>query len=98
MGGARMHTEVSGSGDLLVSDDKGAIEAARAYLTYFPANFEEAPPQAEGKPPAYRGSLASIVPQDESKPFDMYALVAGLVDEDSFFEIKPDFAKEAICG
>src|SRR5204863_8363770 len=35
---------------------------------------------------------------DESKAFDMYGLVAGLVDEDSFFEIKPDFAKEVITG
>src|SRR5439155_1221824 len=98
MGGARMHSEVSGSGDLLVSDDKAAIEAARAYLMYFPQNYTQAPPREEARPPAYRGSLASIVPGDESKPFDMYSLVAGLVDEDSFFEIKPDFAREVICG
>jgi methylmalonyl-CoA decarboxylase subunit alpha len=38
------------------------------------------------------------VPEDESKAFDMYALIAGLVDEGSFFEIKPDFAKEVVCG
>ena len=98
MGGARMHCEVSGSGDLLVSDDKAAIEAARAYLSYFPPNYQEPPPAAEARPPAFRGSLAPIIPQDESKPFDMYTLVAGLVDEDSFFEIKPGFAKEVICG
>src|SRR6266513_25008 len=41
MGGARMHTEVSGSGDLLVPDDKAAIEAARAYLAFFPQNWRE---------------------------------------------------------
>jgi acetyl-CoA carboxylase carboxyltransferase component len=98
MGGARMHTEVSGSGDLLVPDDKAAIEAARAYLSYFPQNYQQDPPQAEAMPPAYRGSLADIVPADESKGFDMYALIAGVVDEDSFFEIKPEFAKEVISG
>src|SRR5437588_7141714 len=38
MGGARMHCEVSGSGDLLVPDDKAAIESARAYLAYFLSN------------------------------------------------------------
>src|SRR5436190_214782 len=47
MGGARMHCEVSGSGDLLVPDDKAAIEAARAYLSYFPQHWREAPPEAE---------------------------------------------------
>src|SRR5438874_2840706 len=98
MGGARMHCEVSGCGDLCVPDDKAAIEAARAYLTYFPQNWTERPPVAEGRPPAYRGSLAGLVPEDESKPFDVYALIAGVVDEDTFFEVKPDFAKEVICG
>ncbi|MDQ4124323.1 MAG: acyl-CoA carboxylase subunit beta, partial [Actinomycetota bacterium] len=39
MGGARMHCEVSGCGDLLVADDKAAIEAARAYLTYFGQSY-----------------------------------------------------------
>src|ERR687885_505115 len=47
MGGARMHCEVSGCGDLLVPDDKGAIEAARAYLSYFPQSFTDDPPRAE---------------------------------------------------
>jgi methylmalonyl-CoA decarboxylase subunit alpha len=39
MGGARMHCEVSGCGDLLVPDDKAGIEAARSYLSYFPQNW-----------------------------------------------------------
>jgi acetyl-CoA carboxylase carboxyltransferase component len=98
MGGARMHCEVSGCGDLLVPDDKAGIEAARSYLSYFPQNWQEDPPVAEARPPAYRGSLARLVPEDESKAFDMYALVAGIVDDSSFFEIKPDFARELICG
>src|SRR5205807_5435034 len=79
MGGARMHCEVSGLGDLCVPDDKAAIEAARAYLAYFPQSFAGSPQLAEARPPAYQGSLVGLVPQDESKAFDMYALVAGLV-------------------
>jgi acetyl-CoA carboxylase carboxyltransferase component len=98
MGGARMHAEVSGNGDLLVPDDKAAIEAARAYLTYMPQSFSSAPAASEARPPALRGSLAGIVPFEESKPFDVYALIAGVVDEESFFEIKPDWAKEVVVG
>ena len=48
MGGARMHCEVSGCGDLLVPDDKAAIEAARDYLSYFPQNYTELPTRIEG--------------------------------------------------
>jgi acetyl-CoA carboxylase carboxyltransferase component len=98
MGGARMHCEVSGCGDLCVPDDKAAIEAARTYLSYLPSSFGEEPPLAEARAPAYGGSLDPIVPEDESKAFDMYALVAGLVDDRSFFEIKPEFAREVITG
>ena len=98
MGGARMHCEVSGLGDLLVADDKAAIEAAKGYLAYFPQSFRSRPAQIEARGPAYTGSLAGIVPEDESQAFDMYSFIAGLVDDGSFFEIKPDFAKELIVG
>jgi methylmalonyl-CoA decarboxylase subunit alpha len=98
MGGARLHCEVSGSGDLSVPDEKAAIEAARGYLAYFGQSWRELPPRVEGRPPGLRGSLRGIVPEDESRAFDMYALVAGVVDEESFFEIKPAFARELITG
>ena len=98
MGGARMHCEVSGCGDLLCADDKAAIEAARGYLSYFPQNWRSAPQKIEGRPASYQGSLAELVPGDESAAFDMYGFVAGLLDEESFFEVKPDFAKELITG
>lgn len=98
MGGARMHCEVSGCGDLICADDKAAIEAARAYISYFGQSWLEDPPVVEARPPAFTGSLEGLVPADESQAFDMYAMVAGLIDEASFFEIKPDFAKELITG
>src|ERR671919_176266 len=98
MGGARMHCEVSGCGDLLVADDKAAIEAARAYLGYFPSSYAEGPPLVEGRRQTYTGSLQKLVPEEEGKEFDMYALVAAVVDESSLFEVKPDWAKELIVG
>src|SRR5216117_2676253 len=52
LGGARMHCTESGCGDALVADDKAAIEAARAYLSYFPQSFSSAPAVAEARPPA----------------------------------------------
>jgi acetyl-CoA carboxylase carboxyltransferase component len=98
MGGARMHCEVSGCGDLLVPDDKAAIEAARAYLGYFGQSWRDNAPRAESRRPGFTGSLASLIPADESRAFDMYGVVAGVVDEASFFEIKPSFAPELIVG
>ncbi len=44
MGGARMHTGVSGCGHVLVASDEEGIDAAARYLSYLPGNFEQAPP------------------------------------------------------
>ena len=98
MGGARMHCEISGCGSLICEDDAAAIEAARGYLSYFPSSYQGLPPRVEGKAAAFTGSLASMVPEDESQAFDMYGFIAGLVDEGSLFEIQPDFARELITG
>jgi methylmalonyl-CoA decarboxylase subunit alpha len=98
MGGARMHTSVSGCGDLLVQSEEEAIEAGRRYLAYFPQNWTELPvPRvpAEAKPPV---ALETLVPEDEGRAFNMQHLIDGLIDEGSFFEIKKLYAREMICG
>src|SRR5438445_9376790 len=63
MGGARMHCEVSGCGDLLVPDDKAAIEAVRTYLSYFPSSWTQEPARVEPRPPGFTGSLAGLGPE-----------------------------------
>ena len=99
MGGARMHCTVSGCGDVLVKTEDEAIAAAKAYLSYFPSSFAEQPPIAEPKPPARSGKrIDEIIPADQNKPFDMFALIHELVDAGSFFEVKRLFAQEVITG
>ncbi|MCA1727454.1 MAG: acyl-CoA carboxylase subunit beta [Actinobacteria bacterium] len=95
MGGAKMHTTVSGCGDLLVPDEKSAIEAVRAYLAYFPRSFREDPARTEARAPKL-ASFAGVVPESERIAFDMRKVIDAVVDEDSQFEVKPTFAKELI--
>jgi methylmalonyl-CoA decarboxylase subunit alpha len=52
MGGARMHTGVSGCGHQLVKSDEEGIATARRYLSFFPSNWEQAPPMASPAAPA----------------------------------------------
>jgi methylmalonyl-CoA decarboxylase subunit alpha len=99
MGGARMHCTVSGCGDVLVKTEEEAIAAAKAYLAYFPQSFTEPPPLAEARAPARSGKrIDEIIPADQNKPFDMFALIHELVDAGSFFEVKKLFAQELITG
>jgi acetyl-CoA carboxylase carboxyltransferase component len=97
MGGARMHATVSGCGDNLAVDDEDAIEQAKLYFAYLPTCWREQPPDALAAPPAV-DLRDDAVPAEESVPFDVHEIIDGLIDADSFFEIKPLFAAELVTG
>ena len=97
MGGARMHATVSGCGDNLFPDDESAIEAARAYFSYLPGSWREVAPWEESVPPA--STLGpECVPEAPSAGYDVRTIIDGIVDEGSFFELKPLFAPEVVIG
>ena len=95
MGGARMHTGVSGCGHFLVKSDEEGIDTAKRYLSYFPSHWEEQPPVA---PPAEPASDGFSIPEDENKPFDINDVIDVLVDEGSFLEVHKRWAKELVVG
>jgi acetyl-CoA carboxylase carboxyltransferase component len=98
MGGARMHTSVSGCGHLLVKSDEEGIATARLYLSFLPSNWEGEPPSAPAAAPAGDADIGALIPADENKPFDVKGLIAGLVDGGSWLEIHPRWAKELVVG
>jgi methylmalonyl-CoA decarboxylase subunit alpha len=99
MGGARMHTSVSGCAHQLVKSDAEGIAQARRYLSYLPTSWHEEPPRAEPvAPPAATAPIAELIPADENKPFDIKLLIEALVDGESFMEIHPRWAKELVVG
>ncbi|MCM3665740.1 acyl-CoA carboxylase subunit beta [Mesobacillus subterraneus] len=98
MGGARMHCSVSGVGDMLVYSEEEAIEAAKKYLSYFPASFKSKTAVIESVAPKTGRNLEEIIPLNQNAPFDMYEGIDALIDEGSFFEIKKLFAPELITG
>jgi methylmalonyl-CoA decarboxylase subunit alpha len=98
MGGARMHTGVSGCGHFLVKSDEEAIDLATRYLSYLPTNWREAPPSAPPADPAGARAPSEIVPDDEKTAFDVKELIAALVDGGSFCEVHARWAKELVVG
>jgi acetyl-CoA carboxylase carboxyltransferase component len=97
MGGARMHCTVSGCGDNLASDDADAIEQARLFFSYLPTCWRENPPEYPPEQPS-RAFDPDLVPERESVPFEVHEVVDAIVDDGSFFEIKPLFAPEIVIG
>ena len=99
MGGARMHATVSGCGDALAPDDDTAIVMARAWLSYLPTSFRDRPPTAAPRPPRPDAKpIASVIPDEDRRAYDVRKVIDALVDEGSFLEAKPLFAKELVTG
>ena len=97
MGGARVHCSQSGVGHYLAADEREAIDAVRRYLSYLPSSWQGAPPATEPRK-APEADLRGMVPASERQAFDMRTYVAGLLDEDSFFEIHALWARELTVG
>jgi acetyl-CoA carboxylase carboxyltransferase component len=99
MGGAKMHTSVSGVGHLLAKNEEQALQWVSEYLSYFPDNWTELPPALPAGPFAPgKGDLRAMVPESERQAFDMRRFARALLDDGSFFEIHPDWARELTVG
>src|SRR5687768_5465510 len=98
MGGAKMHTGVSGCGHFLVKSDEEGVDLAKRYLSYLPGSWEEEPPAAPPAEPVDTTPIRELIPADENKPWNMHELIDALVDEGSFLEVHKRWAKEVIVG
>jgi acetyl-CoA carboxylase carboxyltransferase component len=100
LGGSRIHTRVSGVGDLEVASDEECIEAIKRYLSYFPQSCEQPPPRAAASDPVDRAEedLLDILPDSPRHPYDMYEVIRRIVDDGEWFDLKPRWARTIITA
>ena len=100
LGGSKVHCEISGVGDLEVEDDRACIAAIKTYLSYFPSNNTERPPVTACTDPVERrdDELLTLVPDSPRRAYDVKKIVRAVADRESFFEIKPGWAKNIVVG
>ena len=100
LGGASVHTTISGVADEAFDDDTEALLSLRRFIDFLPANNREQPPLRPTPDPVDRcdKSLDTLVPEDSSKPYDIKELIIKVVDEGDFFELQPDHAANIIIG
>jgi len=100
LGGAKTHTSVSGVAHGASENDMEALQRLRELYAYLPLNNRVAPPRRETSDPRNRADtvLDRIIPPDANTPYDMHEVIARVVDEGSYFEIAPDFAKNIIVA
>ncbi len=100
LGGATVHTKVSGVSDKAFENDIECLMQIRNFFNFLPSSNIDGTPIRPSADPADRieMSLESLVPDNTNKPYNMKILIEKIVDESEFFEIKPDFAKNIIVG
>ncbi|NEX63700.1 acyl-CoA carboxylase subunit beta [Noviherbaspirillum galbum] len=103
LGGAEMHTSISGLGDYLAEDDRDALRIARDIMSKL--EWNRGIPAAQDrkervvKPPRYdREELLGIMPMDHKRPVDMKEVIARIVDDSDFLEFSPRYGSATVCG
>jgi len=95
LGGAEMHTAVSGLGEYLAEDDRHALGLAREVVGRIA--WAQASAKA-GREPLYPAQeLAGLVPEDLRQPLDMHEVIARLVDGSDFLPFKTLYGAATVC-
>ncbi len=100
LGGAKVHSEITGQAHLVAESDSDCIQKIRKLLSYLPANNQESAPHVtcEDDPSRLEPELETIVPADFRKAYDMCDVIQRVVDKGEFHELLTKFAKNIIIG
>jgi propionyl-CoA carboxylase beta chain len=100
LGGAMTHNTKSGVAHFAAEDEESCLEDVRYLLSFLPQNNLELPPRVDpyDDPDRAEQDLATIVPDDASKPYDMRDVIALIVDDGEFFEVQEHFAQNIVIG
>ena len=100
LGGASTHTTKSSVADGSFKNDIIALKEIRRLFDFIPSSFREKPPliKTNDKPSRTETTLNTIVPRNSNKPYDMKEVINKIIDDEDFFEIQENYAKNIITG
>jgi len=99
LGGAAMHSRVSGVSDYLAEDELDGILIARNIMSHVKVTKPHLEPQEEVLEPLYDSEeILSVVPANIKTPFDIRELILRIVDGSEFSEFKPEYGNTLVTG
>ncbi len=100
LGGASTHNTTSGVAHFMTNDDSECIALIRELLTFLPQNNIEESPVAgsQDDPSRTDPKLNDLIPDDPRSPYDVRELIKIVVDENYFFEVQEQYAKNMVVG
>ncbi len=100
LGGAHTHAAKSGVTHFACANEAECIDNIKKLLSYIPQNCEDEVPRLPYEPKGneLREELGKIIPSNSQQPYDMREVIAGVVDDESFFEVHREFAENILVG
>jgi propionyl-CoA carboxylase beta chain len=100
LGGAVTHSTKSGVCDCAYENDVETLLMVRRFVNYLPSNNREKPPYrpTPDKSDRMEMSLDTLIPDSPNKPYDIKEVVYKIADDNEFWEIQPEHAKNIVIG
>lgn len=101
LGGSLVHNTKSGNAHLNAKSEEEALDMVKSLLNYLPDQQGSSPKKLPYKAESddeNRSSLIEIVPYDDRSVYDVKKVIEEIVDENSFFELHKEFAKNIVVG
>ena len=99
LGGAEMHSRISGVSDYLAADEHDAIRLGREIVAHLDWRKAASPRPRAVEPPRHDPEeLLGLVPTDPKVPYDAREVIARIVDGSRFSEFKPLYGSTLVCG
>jgi acetyl-CoA carboxylase carboxyltransferase component len=98
LGGAEMHSKISGVSDYLAKDERDAIRLGREIVAHLDWKKQQPTPRTVEPPKYSADELLGIASPDVKVPFDQREVIARIVDGSRFSEFKPLYGQTLVCG
>jgi len=98
LGGAKVHTEISGNAHFFANSEAECFEQIKRLITFIPWNNAKKAKSFPAKPPKTTLNIEQIVPADARKPYDVRDIIKSVCDDSDFLEIQEKFAANIVIG
>ena len=98
LGGARVHSEVTGNAHFFALSEEECFEQIKKLITFIPWNNGQKARMFEPVEPKPEYNINQIVPEDPTLPYDVKDVIRAIVDNSDFFEIMELYAKNIVIG
>eukprot|EP01059_Diplonema_ambulator_P025040 TRINITY_DN42022_c0_g1_i1.p2 TRINITY_DN42022_c0_g1~~TRINITY_DN42022_c0_g1_i1.p2 ORF type:complete len:503 (+),score=196.44 TRINITY_DN42022_c0_g1_i1:40-1548(+) len=100
LGGANTHHVKSGVAHGTFSNELEALQRLRTFYSYLPLNNKSGPPEYPSSDSRDRDCsvLDRVIPPESTQAYDIHSVILPVIDEGSWYEVQPKFARNIVTG